>query len=554
MTITRKKMARGTKVMRDHLTSATGAVATALSTHAIEGRDLVESGGVCRLNLHVPLIGSLAFLQPPDTTPGRQLFAIPFALPQFQETFRADGIAMPSDPWLVLDEVSLSFDQRGEAAAIMDGTIGADSGDLAYDAVQQLGMRVSIAEKRQLFFDANAGLFPQRELVAFDLPAESFSGEFLRLNPAVFSGIGKRVSNYSTFLLIIDAHDLLGTRSVGLPSFTVSMRFLTPLVSRRQLSEGLLTQNIPDPWGGDKVNATTAQVAIAANANITEANLQQNIVNVDDAFHARLQSGVLREGVPPPAEQIEQDSCYDIIAVPMWQWGLTAAQVDLGLAPYAGADPMTDPTCDRRILSLHYGFELHHAIAAVGYQRSAILAASLGLHPTNTTLVNRVGVALLMGKEGDDFGYQQVALGQWTPAGGASPKAAITIDKIIPRADSLSNPASTEPWDFELLSMALSGAGGTGYFAQGRPIFCGRTHSGGGSRSNINGGNPATNGRETHIEVRWQFSDPTDGLASDVLPATGTADPLTVYAGTGGHWVLLCGKKFAAGADNDVPV
>lgn len=547
MTITRKRLARGTKVTRDHLTSSVGAVATAVSTHAIAGRDLQEAHGVCRLNLHVPIVSNEDYSQPADTSPGRQTFAIPFCMPPFQEDFRATGNTLPGDPWLVLDEVSISFDQRGEAAAILESTTV-----LAYDAVQQLGMRVSIAEKRQLYFDANAGLFPQRELVAFDLPAESFSGEFLRLNPAVIGGIGKRVSNYSTFLLIIDARDLRGDRLLCLPSFTVSMRFVCPLVVRRQYSAGLVTQNIPSPWGGDKVDATTAQVAIAANANITEANLQQNIVNVDDTFHARLESGIMREGVPPPAEQVQEDSCYDIIAVPMWQFGTTAALVDFGYLPYVGADPMTDPTCDRRIFSLHYPFELHHVVCVVNYQHAPVVSS--GLHPTNTTFVNRVGVGLLMGKEGDDFGYQPLALAQWTPPGGAVPKSAITIDKIIPRADSFVNSASLEPWDFELLQASLPGATGAGYFTQGRPIFCGRTHSGCGARDNVNGAPPNTLGRETHIEVRWQMHDPTVGMASSTFPATGTADPLTVYAGAGGHWVLLCGKKFAAGDDNDVPV
>ena len=62
------------------------------------------------------------------------------------------------------------------------------------------------------------------------------------------------------------------------------------------------------------------------------------------------------------------------------------------------------------------------------------------------------------------------------------------------------------------------------------------------NRSQVDGVDPATKGAEQYLVVRQSFQDP-NGL-------NGTGAPLTdneVYAGVGGNWLYLIGKKTVVG-------
>lgn len=552
MTINRKRVARGAKVVKQHLESSVGAVATALSNAAFEAQDIAESKGVCRVNLHVPAIDSSYFLQAGAAANGNLRFAIPFCLPQFQQQFRTDGLPRPGDGELVLDAISMSFDQRGEAVAICDENeaVGAE-GKMAFDAVGQLGITVSLLSKPQQFFQGlNAGFVPNTEVVSFNLPAESFSGPYLRQNPFILSDIGQPISHYRTYLLVLSAPNLAGTRKISLPSFTLSLRLLSTKTARDQGRVSTI-QNIPSPWVGDRVNKATSQTAIAGDDAVTQANLHGNIENVDATFRRRLEGGYMQEGVPPVWDEIDADSCYDVIAVPMWSnFGsmrrVLAYTAGLQELPFGGANPVRWPTCDRRIVGLHFPFVLHHAVICANYQSPAgPVVAVPGALPASTTMTNSVGVGLLQGKEGDDFGYQQLAYSTWTPL----TKANIKIDYAKAHPNTLT---TASDHDLELLQCTLVGSGGRGYYAQGRPIFCGRTKAGAASRVNVGGGASAVLGRETHIEVRWELEDAAAGLAGTAHG--GSIPDQTVFAGFGGHWVLLCGKKSVIGHVDDVQV
>lgn len=534
MTINRPKVARGAKVLKDHLTGSVGAAASALSTSGVQGRDLREKFGVFRVNLHVPWVGPTMFV---GGTDGRARFAIPFCLPPFQEFWHEDGVRRAGDPQAVLDEMTLSFDQRCEAAAILT------NGSMSFDDVSALAMKVSLLAKPQQYFDAGAPVFPSTELASLDLPAEAFSGPFLRLNPAVVSGINKQIDQSMSLLVVIDAPALVAATAI-LPSLCLSLRFRCDLVPRDSddLHPGI--QNMPSPWLGNRTSRATTQTAIAGDDPITEANLHGNIELVDQTFRRRIEGGTLREGLPPVWDETADDACYDVIAVPMWSntSSIGTVAVEADHFPYYTA-PGPGATCDRRIVSLHYPLTVHHVVAAACYQNMGLLGN--GTLPTLGTFHNHVGVAVWAGKEGDHFGYQQVAEADWTPA----TKSAHAIDYLKHRPDTLT---TADTHDLELLSVPLVGAGGSGYVAQGLPIMAGRTKFAGATRSQVGGGVSAADGAETHLEVRWELRDDAAGLASVALG--GVVADTVVYAGTGGHWVFIIGKKMACADFDDVPV
>lgn len=535
MTIARPKVARGAKVLREHLTGSVGAVAASLSSAAVAGRDLQEPLGVFRVNLHVPWVGPTMFVGGAD---GRARFAIPFCLPPFQEFWHDDGVARPGDPRVILDEMTVSFDQRGEAAAILT------NGRMSFVEVNRLGLRISLLSKQQQFFDANSPVFPSTELASLDLPAEAFSGPFLRLNPAVVSGIDRLVDPSMSLMVVLDAPDITGLTPLILPSMCISLRFRCDLTARdsETLHHGI--QNMPSPWLGDRVTKATGQTAIAGNAAITEANLHGNVEQVDQTFRRRIEGGTLRESLPPAWDEIADDACYDVIAVPMWSntSSIGTVAVEADHFPYYTA-PGPGATCDRRIVSLHYPLTVHHVVAAACYQNMGLLGN--GTLPTLGTFHNHVGVAVWAGKEGDHFGYQQVAEADWTPA----TKSAYAIDYLKHRPDTLT---TADTHDLELLSVPLVGAGGSGYVAQGLPIMAGRTKFAGATRTQVGGGVSAADGAETHLEVRWELRDDAAGLASVALG--GVVANTVVYAGTGGHWVFIIGKKMACADFDDVPL
>ena len=532
MTTERPKIARGAKVLREHLTGSVGAVAASLSSAAVAGRDLQEPLGVFRVNLHLPWFswGSTVF-----SDPATARLAVPFCLPPFQEFWQDDGVARPDDPRVILDEMTVSFDQRGEAAAILT------NGRMSFVEVNRLGLRISLLSKQQQFFNTNSPVFPSTELASLDLPAEAFSGPFLRLNPAVVSGIDRLVDPSMSLMVVLDAPDITGLTPLILPSMCISLRFRCDLTARdsETLHHGI--QNMPSPWLGDRVTKATGQTAIAGNAAITEANLHGNVEQVDQTFRRRIEGGTLRESLPPAWDEIADDACYDVIAVPMWSNTSTGGTLAGGANafPYY-TSPLPGATCDRRIVSLHYPIVIHHVVAAACYQTP--IAGTL---PTLATMHNHVGVALWAGKEGDHFGYQQVAEADWTPA----TKATFAIDYLKHRPNSV---MTSDTHDLELLAVPLVGAGGSGYLAQGLPIMAGRTKFAGATRSNINGGASATEGAETHLEVRWKLRDDAVGLAS--IAIGGAAANSTVYAGVGGHWVFIIGKKMACADFDDVPL
>src|SRR5690606_4815149 len=201
-------------------------------------------------------------------------------------------------PRVILDEITLSFDQRGEAAAIAGSyygdVVGTDAGKLDFrsDALDAYNIKLSILAKTPERF--GGGVVPERELVRLDIPSDVFSGAKRRENPLIVDGLNKAIDPYQTLILAIEPAGGLnpaGTRRYALVSLMVSLRFRHPLVPR---DAGDDIQNIPVKHDGGKAGPSVSVVTPAPNTIIRAdgaEGVQTNIDNVDVEFRKGLDGG-----------------------------------------------------------------------------------------------------------------------------------------------------------------------------------------------------------------------------------------------------------------------
>ena len=131
--ITRAKLARGAKLLVDHIFSPLTSAQNELTSRRINADQVQADYAPFRVNLSIPRLSAASnrtrghFPPPGGTVPESPFHGIPFMLPPLQEhlSFTTDTrgakvfAPSPSAPEIVLDEVSFSFDQRLEPAAIV---------------------------------------------------------------------------------------------------------------------------------------------------------------------------------------------------------------------------------------------------------------------------------------------------------------------------------------------------------------------------------------------------------------------------------------------------
>ena len=125
--ITRKKLARGTKLYPEQVAGPLSSAATALSGN-IAPEQMQEPKSTFRVNLHVPYVDSTFWGI--NSAYEDVCYSIPFTLPPFQQdtditagTVRSIPNTYqysPAAPRFYLDEISFGFDQRDEACVIAD--------------------------------------------------------------------------------------------------------------------------------------------------------------------------------------------------------------------------------------------------------------------------------------------------------------------------------------------------------------------------------------------------------------------------------------------------
>ena len=566
----RKKLSRGVKLLLEHIYSPMQSVATALTNAGLTPEVVRDSDTSFRVSFWVPqLSGYQLYANTSDvywSQANRYSYAFPFAIPQPQQLLSASATIDQNTIRYQLQEMSVSFDQRGEPAAILDSNNTAAEGKLSHNAVSKLDIKLSLVEKTMLSYNSQAGTDPDREVFSATLSPTFYAGRFLRLNPFLFTELNKDVHPYKSLMLCVRADGLHpGTLPataerlwLSLPSFLCTMRFSCERVARDNNTSNV--QNLPRHNGTIPTSAFNITTP-AANATIT-AEASDGISTVASLFDGRLMnkllSGYTKQGAVSAYEFFTKDSGLEVVAVPLWsnfshRGRLTSDTV--GDAANAGLSPFPGPIVDERWIPINYPFVIHHCILALNYGSppsattggAPHLPTVAGKKPSSATFAGEVGVALFTGQQADHSAFQQVAHLSYTAA--TLPNH--TIDRIRHGADSF---MTAIDHTFDLVQVPLVSKGGvngvglkdiTGIpIVQGPPFFVAKgasvvTTQG---RSQAGANNPpATKGAEQYIVVRQSFTDP-GGLGS-----AGVAGNNEVYAGVGGNWLYLIGKKTVVG-------
>lgn len=547
--IFRNKLVRGTKLCVEHITRVTSAIRSMLTTAGVQRVNIKKAQGRTRLTFQIPSFSNRYFANA-DLERNNIALTLPFPVPPLQEFFDTSGQTNDLTPTLIVDEAHVSFDQRREPAAIVDD--GVNDGDLSYVEVKQYSLRIALVEKTPVYFGGtNAPRSPERTIFTMQVEPSSYSARTLRFNPFSLSGINRQLSPYRTYCLQLTMPRVDGAVDyVYLPSLTMTLVLRSPLVPRDSFNlTGTTPQNIPLPVQGEKNPDSIVPPVFVGNDPIEEDDVHLETYQLDQKLVQGLEGGYRRESVPPPVEHIEDDSCYEIIAVPMWanRPDIRSGSPDPdgpGSFPYVGAEPYINPTQDRRLIPIVHPWTLHHVVAVANY----FAEDGFGVLPSSPTFEQQIAVGLVSGQRGDLMRYQRIAYTAWDRT--AVSRSAVLVDEI----KAMDNGLSLNTYDYEMVSVPLEGAGGTGYFSQGAPVFIGKGTDASMVRTDINGAPSNTEGCETAIEVRWQLQD-TAGLSPDTfVPPGGAPSEDDVYVGTHGHWVFLIGKKSLVGHTADLPV
>tara|TARA_E500000331_G_scaffold357353_1_gene418785 strand:- start:640 stop:2376 length:1737 start_codon:yes stop_codon:yes gene_type:complete len=573
--VSRKKLSRGVVLGTEHVFQPLTDIGTSVS---IDAEQLMVKWSPFRLNFSVPVINVGTSVADAHFS-GRHAFCIPFMVPPLQGYFESDQKTRNNTPQVILDELSFSFDTRGEAAAIRmrEGPNSADN-NIDSDGVKRLNVDISIVEKSTYFSGNTSSNIPTREVESVRLDSILFKDTTERFNPFIVDGLNKPLDPYKSYLLKIFAKDLWSGReydSSAVPpvvtdterdapmfvSVNVSLKLRHPIVTKTDKDE---SQNAPN------VNPSIKNLSISTPATSDQITADQpngisvEMKKLDDLIHEGLDGGSGKDSIPVEHNHISQTAGYEIIAVPMWgnySRYQTVSSLNASELPYS-----TVSTCDRRVIPINYPIIIHHVIAGVNYHD--VFGASPINPNTNSmaghflgrphaTFGHTIGVAIGTGLRSDEFTYQQVAHHAWLNDDSAgTPKTLKLIDKI----ESDSGDTSLD-WDHELISVPIisSVAPGKGFSPQGQPFYAGK-----GAGVDISGatnlrngcGNPSaqsnTNGGEQFIEIRWQMADFTPGSDNSLGSSNTTLTGKELYIGTGGHWVYLICEKLLAGGDGDL--
>lgn len=610
--ITRTKLARGAKLLVEHifspLQSAQTQVTSTAGSNGFDSEQLDASYAPFRVNLNIP---SMSVFTNPGTPPsgdGGPMHAVPFMLPPLQEdlsfndyynagagsntpvgkTPRVNANMKP----VILDEVSVSFDQRCEPAAICSNWFedpatqgnSASQGHLNYERLNNYDLQFMILEKKPTWGRAiQSNTNPTRIVWSGEVISRvELASKYRRSgNPYVVTDIRASIDPYMTYLFVLVAKSGLSatptTQFVQLVSVEVSMKFLSPL---RERDSGASIQNIPSRHLGERNKAHTvgfgwtvtgagkhsnvprpimgaspgATETVAAN---TTKGVQTFMATLDEFFRAKLKGGYSMRSEPSPLESIRDSAAYSVIAVPLFnntEWGGISLHDPVGYprgVPYTGND--ASAIIDRRYIPIVAPMTIHHVLFTWSWMPFIVPDGGSIKHirelPMGSAaaqvLKADLGVGIGTGARADMYGYEQVASKTITdPTDAAYRREA--VDLILFQNRILMPTVNGDPnsHNLELHAMNIVGSGRpglNGMTSQGYPVFAGKARTGVGAsvasqRENMQSGSaPKTLGAEQFIEVRAKVYDLNNDWGSNW-----TADQMLL--GTGGIWVYIIGK------------
>ena len=427
-----------------------------------------------------------------------------------------------------------------------------EGGRVSFKDTNAYDMGFSLLEKTPTYFDSTI-IRPEREVISTDMPALNFLGT-RRNNPFVITDINQVIDPWKTYiaqlnvfnLRLRDEDDAISfLKTFALVNVVISLRFKAKMISR---DTGDTIQNIPNHDGAKASRTVTVTVpAVGSEIEADSADgVGKSIATIDEVFRSKFDGGYSMDSDVPVSEDLAEESAYEIICVPIFsnndEGGITSERVLTW--PYAGTS--TQDVDDRAFVRLAYPFVLHHVVLAYNWQTFAAPISTLGTSnaANSATFVAEVGVGMMEGFRSDNFDYDTIAFNQGDMVG---PRSANWFTKEIDRIRTSERSVAQDAggailqWDVELHQIPLQGSGGTGYYAQGKPVFLGRGNWPDTSqRTNVGGGAPTTGGSEQFLEIRMRLSD-TNGI--DNVAAGGAQIDGSIVMGYQGCWVYLIGKK-----------
>jgi hypothetical protein len=349
--ITRKKLARGSRLYTDHVVGPLQSASVALSGN-IAPEQMQEPKGTFRVNLHVPCIDSTFWGINSAYEDNR--YSIPFVLPPFQQDVDITAGAVrstpntyeysPSAPRFYLDEISFGFDQRDESCVIADRlfdfTAAANAvqdGQMNFADITKLNIKLSLFEHKMTYWDqqedpangtksdkVNVG----KEMWGISMSNVVYAGKNHRENPVMIDNLDLEIFPHKSYAFAISAPELShpggdNKPSYALSSATISLKIRTDLVSRDTRASDSV-QNIPTKHNGAPTNEAVTVVTPAAGSVITadqSGGISQNLSVIDSVFRDKLNAGYTKNAETVPHQNLSAGT-------PSW-WDWELHQVSL---------------------------------------------------------------------------------------------------------------------------------------------------------------------------------------------------------------------------------
>lgn len=514
-----KRLTRGIKLLVEHVFDPIASALTALTASGLPVDNYEKSNGTFRINLSFPLITKANTGAPNHIS----LISAPFILPALQDKFT--GTVNDIENY-ELTEVSIGQDTKTENGSV--NGIQTDAAEPAQGTVDyNKGASLTVDILSHKIDSTNFDSFGN-SVFTISLPDIGLINPYNRMNPHVQAGLSVLFDHTKSYLVKITVPE--DTCRVSL---NVSLKFKTKLTTR---DESANSQNAPATSRNFTPQSPTVPAGDTTIKAGTNVGVNTNLKLIDDFVGRKLRGGFNRRAQTRIKEGLSSDMAYEVIAVPMFGGQpqthggtypsaahVIGNQMNPHFLPWSSAGAGNFQTMDRALVALQYPIAIHHVIIASNYTAGNGTASTRPSVAASPNLTHNVGVGLISGYMSDHFHVEQVANASWTPA---------TIGNyLIDRGDRFHFGGTTSGYSWDLLQCPLTGAGGTGYKPQGKPIYAATGNS---SRTALNGGT-LMQGGEQYLDIRWKISDGVTDPASYGTPVTIT--------GFGGSWIYIICKK-----------